>query len=167
MTFYNSEIAPITTLVGIVKWFDPERGYGFIETDGLGSDVHMHQSDLQNFGQNTVTPGSTIEFIVCQSGRGLQVREIVDIVPAIIEIAPGFRSTLQRELLPARVKWFDDKRGFGFVNVFGMEEDCFIHRTVLENAGMISADTGEAICVAVDRSRERLVAVRASIWHQA
>lgn len=164
MKRHKSEFMPLSTVSGIVKWFDPARGFGFIEVEGLEPDVLLHHSDLQNFGRSSVTPGSTVEFIIFQSRRGLQVRDIVDIVPSSLEVAQGIQTTSERELVPARVKWFDDAKGFGFVNVFGEEDDCFLHRSVLKSAGLSSANTGEAICVAVAQSGEGLVAVRAGTW---
>jgi len=50
-------------------------------------------------------------------------------------------------LLPARIKWFDKQKGFGFVNVFGNPTDVFIHMETLRKHGIIELQTGEAVSI--------------------
>ena len=53
--------------LGTVKWFNSEKGYGFIETDG-GPDVFVHYSAIQMEGFRTLSEGDRVEFEV-QAGR--------------------------------------------------------------------------------------------------
>ena len=66
-------------------------------------------------------------------------------------------------LEPARVKWFDKTKGFGFANVFGRDEDVFVHVEILRKSGFADLQPGEAVCIkVVDGSRGRMASLVAS-----
>jgi CspA family cold shock protein len=71
------------------------------------------------------------------------------------------------EILPARVKWFDEVKGFGFVNTFGCPDDVFIHVDVLRASGLGIVETGSAIAVKVTQGERGLLAIRAYTWNVA
>ncbi len=56
---------------GTVKWFNPNKGFGFIEPENGGGDVFVHISAVQNSGLNGLDEGQKIEFEV-QEERGKQ-----------------------------------------------------------------------------------------------
>ncbi|GAA0258112.1 cold-shock protein [Actinomadura nitritigenes] len=56
---------------GTVKWFNAEKGYGFIAVDG-GRDVFVHHSAIQMDGYRTLEQGRRVEFEITQSDRGPQ-----------------------------------------------------------------------------------------------
>ena len=56
---------------GTVKWFNTQKGYGFIEMDG-GSDVFVHQSEIQSHGFRSLDEGQRVEFEVRQGDKGKQ-----------------------------------------------------------------------------------------------
>ena len=70
----------------------------------------------------------------------------------------------EAELLPARLKWFDKGKGFGFANVFGSDEDVFIHIEVLRNSGLADLQPGEAICIRVLDGNRGLMAAAIHSW---
>jgi len=47
---------------GKIKWFNPTKGYGFIENEAGGKDVFLHVSALEKAGINTLTEGEEVEF---------------------------------------------------------------------------------------------------------
>ena len=47
---------------GTVKWFDPKKGYGFIEVEGSSSDVFVHFSEINSEGYKTLNDGQKVEF---------------------------------------------------------------------------------------------------------
>ena len=47
---------------GKIKWFDPTKGYGFIENDAGGKDVFLHVSALEQAGIDTLEEGETVSF---------------------------------------------------------------------------------------------------------
>ncbi len=63
---------------GKVKWFNPDKGYGFIETEE-GGDVFVHFSAIQSEGFKTLDEGQTVEFEVVEGNRGPQAANVVPV----------------------------------------------------------------------------------------
>ncbi|CAH1228316.1 cold-shock protein [Paenibacillus sp. LjRoot153] len=61
---------------GTVKWFNAEKGFGFIEVEG-GNDVFVHFSAIQGEGFKTLDEGQSVEFSVVQGNRGPQAENVV------------------------------------------------------------------------------------------
>ena len=57
---------------GTVKWFNPEKGYGFIEQDGGGGDVFVHYNQIQYNGFRTLEEKQKVEYEVEQTPKGPQ-----------------------------------------------------------------------------------------------
>jgi len=60
---------------GSVKWFNPEKGYGFIEKED-GNDVFVHYSAIQEEGFKTLEEGQQVEFDVVEADRGPQAANV-------------------------------------------------------------------------------------------
>jgi CspA family cold shock protein len=60
---------------GTVKWFNTEKGYGFIQQPG-GSDVFVHYSAIRGSGRRDLYEGDTVEFEIVQGKKGLQASEV-------------------------------------------------------------------------------------------
>lgn len=60
---------------GVVKWFNSEKGYGFIEQDD-GPDVFVHYSSIEMSGFKSLNEGDRVSFEVVDSERGLQARDV-------------------------------------------------------------------------------------------
>lgn len=65
-------------MTGTVKWFNAEKGYGFITVDG-GDDVFVHFSAVQGDGFKTLDEGQAVEFDVVAGDRGDQAANVVKI----------------------------------------------------------------------------------------
>lgn len=61
---------------GKVKWFNAEKGYGFITADD-GTDIFVHYSAIQSEGFKTLDEGQAVSFDVSQSDRGPQASNVV------------------------------------------------------------------------------------------
>lgn len=61
---------------GKVKWFNAEKGYGFIETEE-GGDVFVHFSAIQSDGFKTLDEGQGVEFDIVEGARGPQAANVV------------------------------------------------------------------------------------------
>ena len=61
---------------GRVKWFNVEKGYGFIEQE-QGEDVFVHFSSIQSEGFKTLSDGEEVEFDITQGQKGLQAQNVV------------------------------------------------------------------------------------------
>jgi cold shock protein len=63
---------------GKVKWFNTEKGFGFIEREE-GEDVFVHFSAIQGDGFKTLDEGQSVEFDIVEGNRGLQAANVVRI----------------------------------------------------------------------------------------
>ncbi|MCA0754668.1 cold shock domain-containing protein [Paenibacillus sp. N4] len=61
---------------GTVKWFNAEKGYGFIQTEG-GEDVFVHFSAIQGEGFKTLDEGQAVEFDITEGNRGAQAANVI------------------------------------------------------------------------------------------
>jgi cold shock protein len=62
--------------VGTVKWFNPDKGYGFISVDGGGPDVFVHFSAIQAGGYRELQENQRVEFDIAQGNRGPQAEGV-------------------------------------------------------------------------------------------
>lgn len=160
---------------GQVKWFDPVKGFGFVVAEGGGPDILLHANVLRNFGQSSIADGAMIELLAQETQRGVQAVEILSIsAPESSDIAPlaDFEEIAgpdigELPLEPARVKWFDKGKGFGFANVFGREEDIFVHVEVLRRQGLAELQPGEALAIRVIEGQRGLMAAQVCPWETA
>ena len=61
---------------GTVKWFNAEKGYGFISQPDGGADVFVHHSAIQMTGYRSLQEGQQVEFEVQQGNKGLQAANV-------------------------------------------------------------------------------------------
>ncbi|PWH06780.1 cold-shock protein [Brachybacterium endophyticum] len=61
---------------GTVKWFNGEKGYGFVEVDGGGADVFIHHSAIDMDGYRTLDEGQRVELDVAQGEKGPQAEQV-------------------------------------------------------------------------------------------
>lgn len=164
-----------TAVAGRVKWFDPVKGFGFVVSDDGGPDILLHANVLRNFGQSSVADGAAIEITVQRTDRGVQATQVLKVEPPDLpENAPlaDFEQIdpevmAQAMLEPARVKWFDKAKGFGFANVFGKPEDVFIHIEVLRRSGLADLQPGEALAIRVVEGKRGHMAMEVTAWESA
>lgn len=162
-------------LVGHVKWFDPAKGFGFVVSSDGGPDILLHANVLRNFGQSTVADGAAIELTVQNTDRGVQAIEVLSVEPPMSEPGAGLADLMDidpevlatRPLEPARVKWFDKGKGFGFANIFGASEDIFVHIEVLRQSGLADLAPGEAVCLRVIDGKRGRMATEVLLWDAA
>jgi len=62
-------------MLGKVKWFNPEKGYGFIERED-GNDVFVHFSAIKEEGFKTLAEGQEVEFEIIEGARGPQAANV-------------------------------------------------------------------------------------------
>jgi CspA family cold shock protein len=153
-----------------VKWFNSEKGFGFVQmTDGSG-EVFLHSSVLRRAGHDVVSEGATLEVRTGQGQKGLQVSEVLSVdestaVPSTRGAGPGggprssyggpggggARSPGGPVIgeVTGTVKWFNTVKGFGFIQSDQGGKDIFIHISTLERSGMKSLNEGQAVRVSV------------------
>jgi CspA family cold shock protein len=160
---------------GRVKWYDADRGYGFVVPDGGDRDILVHASCVKASGRASIPEGAHVSLRVVQGDRGLQAVELIDVE----EEEPHYHEEEIRpselaielegagDLVAARVKWFDKLKGFGFVNVFGDSADVFIHMETLRRCGFNDLMPGEGVAVRTVDGPRGLMAVEVRTWEAA
>lgn len=165
---------------GQVKWYDAVKGYGFVVPDGGGPDIMVHASCVRAFGKMALIEGSRIQLVAGQGQRGLNAQEILEVeepegaaVPAQ-GLSDSARPTEYLgadveagPLVPARVKWFDKQKGFGFVNIFGRAEDVFVHMETVRRCGFQDLSSGEGMAVRTFRGPRGLMVAELKLWETA
>lgn len=168
-----SDDGSLKLVTGLVKWFDPTKGYGFILDEDGGTDILLHANVLRNFGRSSVADQSRVQVLVQHTQRGVQAAEVIAIDPPASDGLPPI-ADLDIEIIehldslplrPARVKWFDKSKGFGFANIFGHPDDVFIHIEVLRHSGFADLVIGEAVGVRVVEGPRGLMAAQISAWN--
>ena len=146
------EDTEVLQLEGRVKWYDPARGYGFIDAEDGRGDILLHASCLRRFGQGPALPNAQV---VCKAVRGEKGRQAIELV----EMSGGDAETPTRPrrfhpyavvnapFSPAVVKWFDAVRGYGFVTCSDVEGDVFLHAATLRRAGLEDIQAGDKLDV--------------------
>ena len=93
-----------------------------------------------------------------ETAASAALADFADIDPEAMRNAP---------LEPARVKWFDKGKGFGFANVFGRSEDVFVHIEVLRQSGLSDLQPGEALALRVIVGKRGRMATEVMAWENA
>ncbi|MGX9354540.1 cold-shock protein [Roseobacteraceae bacterium S113] len=165
----------VRQIQGHVKWFDPAKGFGFVIAEEGGPDILLHSNVLRNYGQNSVADGARITITAQTTPRGVQAVEVLGIEPPEDSQTPPLAdfeavdpdALAAAVLEPARVKWFDKAKGFGFANVFGKTEDVFLHVEVLRRSGLSDLQPGEALALRVIDGKRGRMAAEVCAWELA
>jgi CspA family cold shock protein len=158
---------------GRVKWYDAVRGYGFIVADNWEQDILAHANCVRASGRSTLPEGATITVEAQRFERGWQAVAILKVDSAsatdLNERPTDYVHDAPRDtpFVPARVKWFDRAKGFGFVNAFGSARDVFVHMEVLRRSGMPDLQPAEAVAVRVVVGPRGLMASEIRLWEEA
>ena len=172
-SFMSSASGP--ELQATVKWFNGEKGYGFVALSDGSGDVFLHVNALQAAGVQTVNPGATLRIRVGQGQKGRQVEQVVAVDESTATAAPprrgpgggggggGYQQRPPRSFDGPRrqvdlssavdtvgtVKWYNPDKGFGFITPQSGGKDVFIHATVLDRAGLGPLQEGQSVRMGV------------------
>lgn len=147
----------------VVKWYKPEKGYGFVINENIEVDIFIHFSALDTASLSRLDEGDEI---VCDIGEGptggLQVIKIIEVrfmqrekwsPPAFLEgrIASYNGDIIEIE---GEIKWFNPIKGFGFIYPDDNGRDIYLPAYVLHNAGFERIDGGVRVAMKVISSKK-------------
>ena len=147
----------IQSLSGLVKWYDPCKGFGFVLVDGFETEFLLHRNVLRNFLRDSIAEGSCIEFLPEFTPKGSRIAAISSIAAPVLpdHDSSSTGGVVSPQRFPARVKWFDRNKGYGFVNNYGDSEDVFVGSDALTRSGLSTLKAGEAVCIRVENEAGR------------
>jgi CspA family cold shock protein len=145
---------------GTVKWYDTEKGFGFISRDDGGGDIFVHRTAL---GYEIIGEGDRVQFEIVPGPRGENAAQVEILERSAAPPRPRRQrsdygdndggsygesysrgrseSTVDYDTMPlavGTVKWYDPDKGFGFASQDGSSEDVFVHHSAL--SGEIPAE---------------------------
>ena len=169
---------------GVVKFFNAQKGFGFIQCDGRPDDVFVHISAVEQAGLQGLAEGQPLEFtLVDRGGKTSATDLVIDGDPIPVPDRPqrdfersdrggdrggrggfggndrggdrgGFERKPRREPTGERangtVKFFNEMKGFGFIERDDGGEDVFVHISALERSGMGPADQGDRLAFDIE-----------------
>ncbi len=141
-----------------VKWYNPDKGFGFVQlADGSG-DAFLHVSVLERSGHGSMPPGTTLEVRTAPGQKGLQITEILSVDASTALQEQPRRPRPERAYQPSdqaaveeigTVKWYNPDKGFGFIAPDQGGKDIFVHASVLERSGITGLAERQRVAVDV------------------
>ncbi|HYC13012.1 MAG TPA: cold shock domain-containing protein [Stellaceae bacterium] len=145
-------------LTGTIKWFNRNKGFGFIIASDGGGDVFLPLAVLERSGFTQAPEGATVTFDCSQGAKGRAAVAVLNIDASTAQPSRqhprdrGGESRGPGESLDGVVKWYDPARGFGFVVANDGGKDIFVHVTALRRSGIEMLTPGQAVRMTVSEA---------------
>lgn len=149
-------------VAAVVKWFNAEKGFGFVELGDGSGDAFLHIAVLQAVGYQSVPPGAALRVHAGQGAKGRQITQVLEVdengaadAPRRAPTSASARSGRGALDLSAAiettgtVKWFNGTKGFGFISAEDGGKDVFVHISILEKAGLTGLAEGQRVSMRV------------------
>jgi CspA family cold shock protein len=157
-----------------LKWFSPEKGFGFVTLEDGSGDAFLHASAVEQSGQDAgaLQPGAILRVRIEQGTKGTQVGEILEIEASTLTPSPESKPPRRPadrpvDRKPTRmigtVKWYSPVKRFGFIAVDSGREDVFVHAGILQQSGVPNLSEGQRVEMQVAEGRKGLEAVSISL----
>ncbi len=137
---------------GIVKFFNPQKGFGFIVRDDGGEDVFVHISAVEQAGLTDLADGQPLEFTLVDRGGRISATNLrIEGEPMAVERSGGGggdrgpQRQLTGEKASGTVKFFNAMKGFGFIQRDDGQPDAFVHISAVERAGIPTLNEGDRL----------------------
>ena len=131
-------------VTAVVKWFNPVKGFGFVQFNDGSQDAFLHVSVVQMIGHQELPEGATIVCDISHGQRGPQVASITR-VESMPEPGARFEPTDGDSVVEGTVKFFNPVKGFGFVVPDDGSRDVFVSARTLERAGLMELEANQRV----------------------
>ena len=114
---------------GTVRWFDAERGFGFLTPEDGAEDIFVHASEIvSDDAVKQLREGQEVEFEVGEGDRGPQARRVRVTGDTATDAALGVLGT---------VSWYEPAKGYGFITPDGEDAEIFLHSSAIVGGGVV------------------------------
>jgi CspA family cold shock protein len=130
---------------GKVKFFNAQKGFGFIQRDEGGEDVFVHISQVERAGLEGLAEGQELQFNLVDRGGKVSAADLQvvgDVIPVAAKPA-GPQRQLTGDKATGTVKFFNSMKGFGFITRDDGKEDAFVHISAVERSGLPGINEGD------------------------
>ncbi len=140
---------------GVVKFFNPQKGFGFIVRDDGGEDVFVHISAVEQAGLTDLADGQPLEFTLVDRGGRISATNLrIEGEPMAVERAERApERQLTGEKAQGTVKFFNSMKGFGFIQRDDGQPDAFVHISAVERAGIPTLNEGDRLSFELEVDR--------------
>ncbi len=130
---------------GTVKFFNSQKGFGFVAQEGGGEDVFVHISAVERAGLEGLAEGQELEFNLVDRGGKVSAQDLQVVGDVIaVESKPAApQRELTGEKATGTVKFFNSMKGFGFLVRDDGQPDAFVHISAVERSGLQEINEGE------------------------
>ena len=135
----------VGTGTGKVKFFNTQKGFGFIQRDEGGEDVFVHISQVERAGLEGLAEGQELAFNLVDRGGKVSAADLQivgDVIP-VEQKSAGPQRELTGEKATGTVKFFNAMKGFGFITRDDGKEDAFVHISAVERSGLPGINEGD------------------------
>ncbi|BEU99016.1 cold-shock protein [Novosphingobium olei] len=132
---------------GVVKFFNGQKGFGFIQREDGGEDVFVHISAVERAGLEGLAEGQQLEFNLVDRGGKISAADLQvvgDVIPVAAKPAAPQRQ-LTGEKATGTVKFFNAMKGFGFITRDDGQPDAFVHISAVERSGLRELNEGDKL----------------------
>ena len=153
----------------VVKWFNAEKGFGFVALDG-GSEAFLHIRQLQTAGHTSVPEGARLKVLIGQGQKGPEVTQVIEVDASAaappssperrrpVDSRGDSRAAGQTREGLGTVKMYKVDKGFGFISPDDGGKDVFVHATTLVRVGLKALSEGQRVRMQVGQGKKGLEA---------
>lgn len=147
----NRAVVQSPNVTATVKWFNSQKGFGFVSPKDGSPDAFLHISALERAGHQDIAEGATIMCDLGPGQRGPQVVAIhsIDTETAAPRAPRRAGPQIIAESVEGKVKFFSVDKGFGFIAPDDGGKDVFVHIKALERSGIRALESDQRVRITV------------------